>query len=165
MQGVAILLAALASFSLAAPHAGEASFDNMSLDKREDMAASCLKHLCCKNSKRDLEMDMDHQADAQTQCLVCWKLGICGTEKDGVPEDKPGKVTVDISKNISRPENGGFWIKHNGHEYWVDRAGKYWERMEGDHDMNSGRRGDFRLGGQGHVSRASEGRWQYTFEE
>lgn len=104
MQGITILLAALASFGLAAPHTGEISFGNMTLNKREDMAASCLEHLCCKNSKRNLEMATDHQADAEAQCLVCWKFGICGKRTDAVPEDNPGKVTDDDRNRGRRGE-------------------------------------------------------------
>ncbi|KAF4589830.1 hypothetical protein GQ602_003719 [Ophiocordyceps camponoti-floridani] len=165
MQGITILLAALASLGLAAPHTGEFSFGNLTLNKREDMAASCLKHLCCKNSKRNLEMATDHQADAEAQCLICWKFGICGKRTDAVPEDNPGKVTVEISPNIPNPENGGFWIKRDGREYWVDRSGKYWEWMGGDDDRNRGHRGDFRRGGKGHVSKGRGGRLVYTFDD
>ncbi|PFH62488.1 hypothetical protein XA68_13390 [Ophiocordyceps unilateralis] len=163
-QGVFVFLATLVGVGLAAPHSGEASFDNMSLAKREDMAAACLQHLCCPNNKRDLETTQTlqaHQSAAAAQCLVCWKFGICGKKKAAVREGETAKVTVPIPENVIKNnknfQKGGFWIEKGGRKYWVGENGQYYEWM--------GAGGSSRLGGHGHVGKGKDGQWEYTFED
>ncbi|RCI15104.1 hypothetical protein L249_6597 [Ophiocordyceps polyrhachis-furcata BCC 54312] len=152
------VILALVATSFGAPHTGEAS---MSLVKREEMAASCLKMLCCKNKKRHLE---NVEGEAEAQCLVCWKFGICSTPVREGSKDQIGKVSAEIDQNIVHNQDnfqdGGFWIRRGGREYWVGNNGKYWEWMGGDHDKS---RGQFRLGGDGEIKRAQNGKWYYTF--
>ncbi|RDA89042.1 hypothetical protein CP532_0625 [Ophiocordyceps camponoti-leonardi (nom. inval.)] len=163
-QFVLALVAAQAGLSFCAPHTGEASLDNMSLVKREEMAASCLKFLCCKNKKRDLEANQSLQGEAQAQCLTCWKFGICGTAVKEQDKDKIGKVSTEINQNIIKNnkdfQKGGFWISRGGQEYWVDTNSQYWEWTGGKHDTEQGQ---FRLGGDGEIKRGQGGKWYYTF--
>ncbi|RDA94844.1 hypothetical protein CP533_4232 [Ophiocordyceps camponoti-saundersi (nom. inval.)] len=163
-QVILALIATHAGLSIGAPHTGEATFNNMSLVKREEMAASCLKMLCCPNKKRDLDA---LQSNAQAQCLVCWKFGVCDKAvRENIP-DKIGKVSTEIDSNIIHNnqnfQNGGFWVKRGGREYWVDNSGQYWEWMGTDGKNDLKNQNNFRLGGHGRVERGNGGKWYYTF--
>ncbi|EQL01514.1 hypothetical protein OCS_02774 [Ophiocordyceps sinensis CO18] len=190
---VAMIVMALAGNGLAAPNkmeesskaeqlaVGKASLAEMGLDSQAVTAAQCLKFLCCRGRKRDVQgtqIPEGSQREAQATCLVCFGLGVCDRSQT-IHESAPQpRVSVNVDSIISNmnsfQENNisenNLWIPRNGHWYYYDGRGRYWEWMgdaPGD-DFDFDQRffprvshPNWRFGGRGRLHPGSRG---YTFD-